>query len=411
MINIYATFELKDNKYIYRVLNDKRKFNIVTSLENLMAIDLVLIDIDCLEDEPQLIMDELIDEKDFTGFFVLLTNDLSRKIINTYSSYYVIEMIEKESNSLSYSKHFDQILHSYHQRSSLKETKIAVIDDDVLQQNLMVDILKRYKIKNVDIFSNFKDFEKSMYDYDIYLVDMILPDIYGEEIIIKIRNKKPKALIMAISSVERLETITSVLYNGADDYIVKPIFHKLLMSKLYSNFRYHRLLIENEAKEKKLKALAIRDGLTGLYNHKYMYEQLTLAIKKHQRDSRPLSIIMIDLDNFKLINDQHGHVIGDEILKDISKVLKDNSREEELVGRYGGEEFIIILPNIERSEAIKAAERLRKAIEKSKCKGIDYTASFGVHRYQNGSPEKFVSKADALLYQAKKDGKNRVAFE
>lgn len=410
MINIYSAFDLKDNKYLYRVLNDKRKFNIKASLNDLSTIDLILIDIDQNEEETQTVIDELITSNDFKGYFVLFTNDLSRRIINVYSNYYVIKIIEKDKDTLHYSQYFDGIIHSYNQRLSLRDTKIAVVDDDVLQQKLMVDILSRYKINNVDVFSNYKDFEKNMYDYDVYLIDMILPDIFGEEIIIRIRNEKPKALIMAISSVERLETITSVLYNGADDYFVKPIFHKLLISKLYSNFRYQRLLIENEEKEKKLKELSIKDGLTGLYNHKHMYEQLSLAIKRYQRHRKPLSIIMIDLDNFKLINDKYGHVKGDEILRDISKILKKNSREEELVGRYGGEEFIILLPNVTKDEAVKAAERLRHDIEKSQCYGIHYTASFGVYMYESGSPEKFVSKADQLLYQAKKDGKNRVAY-
>jgi len=410
MINIYSKFDLKDNKYLYRVLNDKRKFNIESSLTDLLTIDLVLIDIDENEDETQVIIDELIANSNFKGYFVLFAKDLSRRIINAYSNYYVIKIIEKNKNTLLYSEYFDGIIHNYNQRLSLRDTKIAVVDDDILQQRLMVDILNRYKIQNIDVFSNYEDFEKKMYDYDIYLVDMILPDIFGEEIIIKIRNEKPKALIMAISSVERLETITSVLYNGADDYFVKPIFHKLLISKLYSNFRYQRLLIENKEKEKKLKELSIKDGLTGLYNHKYMYDQLTLAIKRHQRHHKPLSIIMIDLDNFKLINDEYGHVKGDEILRHISKILEKNTREEELVGRYGGEEFIILLPNVTQEEAVKAAKRLRHSIKNSDCNGIHYTASFGVYMYESGSPEKFVSKADQLLYQAKRDGKNRVAY-
>lgn len=410
MINVYTEFNLKDNKYLYRVLNDKRKFNIESSLKDLSIIDLVLIDIDIEKENSQKIMDQLIDDYSFEGYFVLFTNYLTRRIINTYSSYYVIKIVEKDKDSFIYSQYFDRIIHSYNQRLSLQDTKIAVIDDDVLQQKLMVDILSRYKIRNVDVFSNYKTFEKNMYNYDIYLVDMILPDIHGEEIIIRLRNEKPKALIMAISSVERLETITSVLYNGADDYFVKPISHKLLISKLYSNFRYQRLLIENEKKEKMLKELSIKDGLTGLYNHRYMYEQLMLAIKGYHRHKKPLSIIMIDLDNFKLINDEYGHVKGDEILRHISKILEKNSRDGELVGRYGGEEFIILLPNVTIDEAVKAAERLRKKIEESQCNGIRYTSSFGVYMYESGSPEKFVSKADQLLYQAKKDGKNRVAY-
>ena len=281
MINVYCYFDLKQNKYLYRVLNDKRKYNTKSSLDDLSSIDLMLIDIDFSQEKTQEIIDELITNSHFKGYFVLLTSNMCRNIINKFSNYYVIKIIEKDNTTIRYTKYFERIIHGYHQRLSLRTTKIAVVDDDVLQQKFIVDILKKYKIHQVDVYSNYKDFEKQMYNYDIYLVDMILPNIYGEEIIIKIRNEKPKALIMAISSVERLETITSVLYNGADDYFVKPISHKLLISKLYSNFRYQRLLIENEEKEKKLKEMSIRDGLTGLYNYKYMYEQLSFFIKRY----------------------------------------------------------------------------------------------------------------------------------
>lgn len=410
MIKILSTFEIKSNKKLYRLLNDKRRFNLVNEQASLDTIDLILIDLDKSHDSPENLINGFKAQSDFNGYFVLFSEELSRDVINAYSDFYVLKIVNSHCETKDYKKHFDAIIHSYYQRIYLKKSKIAIVDDDALQLNLMVDILNRYGLTQVDTYSDYKSFKSKMFDYDIYLIDMVLPDIYGEEIIIRIRNKKPKALIIAVSSLEKVETITSVLYNGADDYYTKPTYHKLIISKIYSNFRYQRLLIQNEANEKRLEKLAIRDGLTGLYNHKYMYDKLKSLIKVHKRSGDDLSLIMSDIDDFKKINDTYGHVKGDEVLKKIASIYKENSREGEVAGRYGGEEFLLLLPRTSKESAVKAAERLRKKIENSSCGDITFTASFGVYTSSGENAETLVSKADACLYQAKNQGKNKVVY-
>lgn len=409
MIKVSSNFKIKDYRSLYRILNDRRKYTIISN-NCLEEIDLYILDLDLGIEENKKTIKRVKEDKNFKGFFILIASKISKKIINSFSDYSILKIIEKIEDYRLYLRIFSEILIKYKQRVILQETKVAVLDDDKLQLALIENILNKNNIKNVDLFSSFKEFKQSMFEYDIYIIDMILPNIYGEEVINKIRRKKSKALIMAFSSVEKKDTITSVLYNGADDYLVKPIDPELFIAKLYSNFRYQFILNENAIKEEKLKKMAITDGLTNLYNHKYIVDKLEENIKKARFKKTPLSIIMIDIDNFKKINDTYGHVKGDIILKRVSKILKEDIKDTKIPGRYGGEEFLVVLPNICIEKASKIAEKLRIKIQNDKFSNMYFTASFGVYQYDNETLEEFINKADKLLYLAKEKGKNRVEY-
>ncbi len=162
---------------------------------------------------------------------------------------------------------------------------------------------------------------------------------------------------------------------------------------------------------------AIYDPLTGCFNKGETQTFLKKLLANYIRYRKePFSIIMIDVDFFKKINDTYGHLAGDYILKEIANIIKNNIRESDICGRFGGEEFIIILPNTKLAGAIKTAERLREAIEKHKFrferKDIKVTASFGVTSSGiNDSIESLISRADEALYEAKRKGRNRVEFK
>jgi len=162
--------------------------------------------------------------------------------------------------------------------------------------------------------------------------------------------------------------------------------------------------------------VAVTDGLTNVYNKRYILENFPIEINVHKVEKRPLSIIMTDLDNFKIINDKYGHMAGDFILKEIAYILEsDIRRDKDWVSRFGGEEFLVCLPDTGRETALKVAERMRKKIEtrnfEYKDQKISLTASFGVHSLGNNSGqdmEMFIHFADMQLYKAKKCGKNQV---
>jgi two-component system cell cycle response regulator len=170
-----------------------------------------------------------------------------------------------------------------------------------------------------------------------------------------------------------------------------------------------------EKNQTELKALAVRDGLTGLFNHREFYRRLEEEIERVRRYGHPCSLLMLDIDHFKKINDTHGHQAGDRVLRILANWIRSEVRPTDQVSRYGGEEFTIILPETPETEALKAAERIRKGI--SECEitllngeELNVTLSFGVATFPNDakSAEELVAHADRALYAAKDAGRNRV---
>jgi len=171
------------------------------------------------------------------------------------------------------------------------------------------------------------------------------------------------------------------------------------------------------ALSERLITMAIRDGLTSLYNQTYIKARLQEEIYRSERYKYPLSLMMIDLDGFKNINDQYGHIVGDRILREFSNFLLEMTRSSDISARYGGEEFLIILPQTECLDAASAAERIRKEISDypfrvgvPREKTCQFTVSIGVYTSPSSgqSVEELIELADAALYRAKKEGKNKV---
>lgn len=172
--------------------------------------------------------------------------------------------------------------------------------------------------------------------------------------------------------------------------------------------------LESKVKERtlELKQLAIRDSLTNLYNHKTVIEKLENEVMSSEEEGRSLVVLMIDLDYFKKVNDLYGHQIGDKVLRKVSDTIKISLRDKDIVGRYGGEEFIVILKDLSLESAVDTAERLRKAIESLQFSidELKITASIGGCKRSNESAMELVKLADKLLYQAKQNGRNRIEF-
>ncbi len=165
-------------------------------------------------------------------------------------------------------------------------------------------------------------------------------------------------------------------------------------------------LREVEIAHEKVKDLAIRDCLTGMYNRRLFMATLEKEFYRSRRYKKPMTLIMADLDDFKEVNDRHGHQYGDKVLQAVANIIRRQSRDADVAARYGGEEFVVLIPGTEAAQADRLAERLRSAIAES---GI--TASFGVVHYPNGRcrfPDDLVRLADDALYAAKRAGKNRV---
>lgn len=199
----------------------------------------------------------------------------------------------------------------------------------------------------------------------------------------------------------------------------KKILKYFLYTTKYVRFNGKEMVLiivddntELEVSYLKMKQMAVTDGLTQLYNHNHIFQKLEEEIDKSKRYGHPLSIIMFDIDFFKSINDNHGHQAGDNVLTEVSRTIKNSIRKIDFPGRYGGEEFLVVLPQIDLENAFTTAERIRKNIEslqpdKTGVPG-NVTISGGVVSLHHETTLQLVEKADKLLYKAKENGRNRI---
>lgn len=181
---------------------------------------------------------------------------------------------------------------------------------------------------------------------------------------------------------------------------------------LFKMYQRENTLVEDSIIE--IKHLATIDPLTNVYNRRYMYSYLTDQVQKAKENNTPLSVALFDIDKFKALNDTYGHLLGDEVLKSLSRILKNSCRPGEIVARYGGEEFILILPGADKTTAYNRANEIRECIEQSYLspelpQDKPVTISGGVSTYSEGiTEEQLVAYADENLYEAKESGRNRI---
>jgi two-component system cell cycle response regulator len=304
-------------------------------------------------------------------------------------------------------------LESYNKYKGLsirgEKLKIAVLDDSKISLNVIKKIFHNSAFTNISYYSKGKDLLVSDEFYDIYIIDLVLEEMTGEEVMQEIRNEYPQAIIIIASSIDHNRTISNMLLNGADDFLVKPFNRNIFIARIKAHIRTYFLRIELEEKNIILKNMMDTDGLTGVYTHKYTMEALEDECNRTDRYHHDLSVAMIDIDFFKNVNDSYGHPIGDEILIEIGMLLKKHTRKTDIVGRYGGEEFIIIFIECNLESAKIATEKIRKIIEEYNFPYIDkLTISGGISKYTGQEVKELVSEADKNLYKAKEFGRNKI---
>jgi len=254
---------------------------------------------------------------------------------------------------------------------------------------------------------------------DLMLLDLLLPGLNGFEVCRQVKSsEKGKDLpIVVITCLEDMDSRLKCIELQTDDFLVKPIVGRELQARV-------KILLE---KKKKLDMLrshyeealnsAVVDWLTGLYNHGYFKKFLDLEIKKSLRQRYPVMLIMIDIDNFKAVNDAYGHPTGDAILQELAQVVRRAVREVDLVARYGGDEFAVVLPYSDGRGALRVARRIDEAIKthgfspKASTQKTRLTVSMGVAGYPEDAVhvDELIHSADQRLYEAKIRGKNQIS--
>jgi two-component system, cell cycle response regulator len=253
---------------------------------------------------------------------------------------------------------------------------------------------------------------------DLILLDVMLPDIDGYEISRRIKGDPTLPFIPIILVTARDTTQDKVmgLDAGADDYLTKPINFPELEARVRSMLRIKRLQDELEEKNRELERLSISDGLTGLFNHRHIHGLLNEEFDRAQRTNDKLTVAMLDLDRFKAVNDTYGHQAGDRVLEQLADILRATAREIDRLGRYGGEEFMALLPETDIEDGAVFVERVRREVARHAFsigdgQTIRMTLSAGVAAYPHEkvrTPEALVAQADAALYAAKTTGRNRI---
>jgi two-component system, cell cycle response regulator len=303
----------------------------------------------------------------------------------------------------------------------LTKAGILIIDDDPNLRKTLSDILraKGYETLTAKDGAEGLDLLKRC-SVDVVLIDLGLPDIPGIEVLNTVKASCPSTEAIILTGNATLDSAIEAVNKGAFSYLQKPydidelILHiKRAIEKRKAERKIFRQGTELKKINSELRTLytkanvsSLHDSLTGLANRRFLEVQLEKNYGAAKRYGQPLSIIMLDIDHFKQYNDTHGHVEGDRLLVKVAHIFLKATRTADYVFRYGGEEFLVMLPWTDITNACKAAERLRRVVESEA--GI--TVSLGVSSYHESlrDAEALIREADNALYRAKQNGRNRV---
>ncbi len=255
-------------------------------------------------------------------------------------------------------------------------------------------------------------------DFELALVSSRLGTIDPLRVVSQLRtieSTRPMPIMLVAEEVDRPMVVRG-LDLGVNDFILRPVERHEFAARVKTQIRRHRYAVELRESVSSTMQLAVVDELTGLYNRRYFDRHLGLMFTKAQQQGRHMSVMMIDLDHFKSVNDTHGHGAGDDVLKEFALRLQRNIRGVDLACRYGGEEFVVLMPDTDASIAGSVAERVRSAVADrlftiDDKEELSLTVSAGIASVGNEdtSPEALLKRADNALYEAKHMGRNRVA--
>jgi two-component system cell cycle response regulator len=293
---------------------------------------------------------------------------------------------------------------------------IMAVDDDADSLRIVQHALEHEGYKVITCLSGGEALKKlEGITPDLVLLDVNMPQISGLDTLKKLRFRKEYVAVIFISGNSGVHDVVTGLDLGADDYIRKPFNIYEVLARVRSQLRMKDIQDALKEANKKLKDLVDIDDLTGLYNMRSLYQRLDHEISRARRTGQLVGVVMMDMDNFKTVNDSHDHLFGSFVLSEVGKIIKQTIRTTDFAARYGGDEFLVVLVDSTEEGAKVFAERLRESILKyvfeSGTDRIKLTSSLGLglaHPKAKIDARALVRAADHSLYAAKESGKNCV---
>ncbi len=297
--------------------------------------------------------------------------------------------------------------------------RVLLVDDDPIQAKQIIARLNEYY--TAELVEDLAEAEAraTSGDFDALLVSTLLTDQDGIKFAARLKSQESLRHVPILMMVDEEDTATmlKVLELGFNDYLRVPVDKNEMLARVRTQIRrrkYQELLRSNYQQSV---TLAITDGLTGLYNRHYLNAHLDNLVMHSHEQKRPLALMIMDMDHFKMVNDTFGHDAGDAVLKQLADRIIKSSRSADLIARFGGEEFVVLMPETSREDARDAAERLRRHVEQVpftlKNGEVTKTISIGVatlHLNTADTATDLLKRADEVLYQAKNGGRNRVCI-
>ena len=288
--------------------------------------------------------------------------------------------------------------------NELPLSTVLIVDDSPSNIRVMAAVLQeRYRVKTATSGQQCLDMALR-HKPDLILLDIEMPGISGYETCreLKDMSETRDIPVIFVTGRDNIEDEEMGLRIGAVDYITKPIRPVILSARVDTHVTLKR-------QQDRLLQLAMHDQLTGLYNRHYMLEMVDQRLARARRHNTPLSLLIVDLDHFKQINDTHGHIVGDQILEEVSTLLNQQCRTEDTVTRFGGEEFLILMEPCSLNQAHYKAEVMRHQISELMPSGIEVTVSIGAAEFSDADTNfnDMLKRADDALYRAKANGRNQ----
>jgi len=302
---------------------------------------------------------------------------------------------------------------------SMPDNRILLADDDVEFRGAVEQFLRSWGYDVISVKHGLDAWQVLLSDAPprLMILDWIMPGMDGLEVCRRLRSQpdEPYSYIIMLTVLDEMEMLFEGFRAGADDYLTKPVLPQELKARLMAG----RRVLEKQEKTRKdldtLQLQALQDPLTGLWNRSGIMRILRRELSRVTRLPQPLSVLMLDLDNFKLINDTYGHPAGDSVLRMVSKKISSSLRDYDAIGRIGGDEFLVVLPECDGDAARALGERVRAKLEETSFQiqedETPVTMSVGAASVYGGlgiDVDDLIWEADAALLAAKHSGRNKV---